>query len=187
VYFFNIPFWYCTISSLPNSFVYPNFGDHTSKETQHTQLIFAQLWFFCLYFLALLVQYPSIIMSSSINIPSRSGGYGESSKAGGSSSSSSSSSYSTSPRTPQQTNSTSSSPKTWSAHYRRPSLLSTFLSQSLGAIVLLASLTGGNVPLWLTHRKILGTSLSKQEHTVINIGDPDGPPRLVSSSGVFIQ
>jgi hypothetical protein len=26
----------------------------------------------------------------------------------------------------------------------------------------------------------LGSSLSKQEHTVINIGDPDGVPRLVS-------
>lgn len=25
-----------------------------------------------------------------------------------------------------------------------------------------------------------GSSLLKQEHTVINIGDPDGPPRLVS-------
>lgn len=89
------------------------------------------------------------IMSSSITIPSRSG-YGESSKAGmsGSSSSSSSSSYSMSPRTPQQSNSTSSSPKTWCAHDRRPSLLS--------------------------------TSLSKQEHTVINIGDPEGPPRLIT-------
>ena len=25
-----------------------------------------------------------------------------------------------------------------------------------------------------------GSSLSKQEHTVINVGDPDGVPRLVS-------
>jgi hypothetical protein len=29
-----------------------------------------------------------------------------------------------------------------------------------------------------------GSSLSKQEHTVINIGDPDGVPRLVSSPEV---
>lgn len=27
---------------------------------------------------------------------------------------------------------------------------------------------------------LLSTSLSKQEHTVINIGDPDGPPRLIT-------
>lgn len=27
-----------------------------------------------------------------------------------------------------------------------------------------------------------GSSLSKQEHTVINIGDPDGVPRLVSDT-----
>lgn len=27
-----------------------------------------------------------------------------------------------------------------------------------------------------------GSSFSKQEHTVINIGDPDGVPRLVSSN-----
>jgi hypothetical protein len=27
--------------------------------------------------------------------------------------------------------------------------------------------------------KIAGSSIAKQEHTVINIGDPDGVPRLV--------
>ncbi|QPG94188.1 hypothetical protein C2857_005321 [Epichloe festucae Fl1] len=29
-------------------------------------------------------------------------------------------------------------------------------------------------------RSLLSTALSKQESTVINIGDPDGPPRLIS-------
>ncbi|TAQ87610.1 hypothetical protein B7494_g4073 [Chlorociboria aeruginascens] len=31
-------------------------------------------------------------------------------------------------------------------------------------------------------RSLLSSSLSKQEHTVINIGDPDGTPRLVGLS-----
>jgi len=88
----------------------------------------------------------SIIMSSSITIPTRTA-YGESSKAV--SSSSSSSSYSSSPRTPQQsTTSAPASQNTRYGHDRRPSLLS--------------------------------SSLSKQEHTVINIGDPDGTPRLIT-------
>jgi len=87
-------------------------------------------------------------MSSSINIPTRTGYGAESSKAAASSSSSS---YSSSPRTSPQNQTTSSpprSPNTKYGHDRRPSLLS--------------------------------SSLSKQEHTVINIGDPDGVPRLIT-------
>jgi hypothetical protein len=33
---------------------------------------------------------------------------------------------------------------------------------------------------WQMANYHIGSSLSKQEHTVINIGDPDGVPRLVS-------
>jgi hypothetical protein len=40
---------------------------------------------------------------------------------------------------------------------------------------------GGRDHLILITNKFLGSSLSKQEHTVINIGDPDGVPRLVRS------
>ncbi len=32
-----------------------------------------------------------------------------------------------------------------------------------------------------------GSSFSKQEHTVINIGDPDGPPRLVSQRNGLVS
>ncbi|PSS09040.1 hypothetical protein M430DRAFT_146574 [Amorphotheca resinae ATCC 22711] len=65
-------------------------------------------------------------------------------------SSSSSSSYSTSPRTPQSQ--TTSSPATYS-----------------------------NTKYGHDRRpSLLSSSLSKQEHTVINIGDPDGVPRLIT-------
>jgi hypothetical protein len=66
-----------------------------------------------------------IVMSSSIDIPSRSAAYGDGGKAAASSSSSSPSSYSASPRTPQNQSSTASStPNTKYGHDRRPSLLS---------------------------------------------------------------
>lgn len=140
-------------------------------------------------------------MSSSILIPTRTAGYGESSKAGAASassssssrSSSSSSSYSSSPRMPnQQTASAPASPNPRYGHDRRPSLLSMphlpipaklriwdpsppmdhLASRSVDK-------TKDDIP---EAHSSLGSSLSRQEHTVINIGDPDGPPRLVSLS-----
>lgn len=35
----------------------------------------------------------------------------------------------------------------------------------------------------MTDTSTLGTALAKEEHTTINIGDPDGTPRLVRYSG----
>lgn len=90
-------------------------------------------------------------MSSSINIPSRS--HGESSKA--TAANSSISSYSSSPQTPGQQN--------------QPNRLSSSLSSSPNSSY--------------THdrrRSLLSSSFSHQEHTVINIGDPDGVPRLIT-------
>ncbi|KAK2628985.1 hypothetical protein QTJ16_002088 [Diplocarpon rosae] len=64
--------------------------------------------------------------------------------------SSSSSSFSSSPRTPQQPQEASTSSAT-TAKYGHD-----------------------------RRRSLLSSSLSKQEHTVINIGDPDGVPRLIT-------
>jgi len=91
-------------------------------------------------------------MSSSITIPMRTP-YGESSKATAAAPSSSSSSfYSSSPRTPQQP---------------QPQQTSTPVSS--------------NTRYGHDRRpSLLSSSLSKQEHTVINIGDPDGVPRLIT-------
>jgi hypothetical protein len=142
-------------------------------------------------------------MSSSIDIPTRpaySDG-GKAAAASASASSSSSSTYSVSPRTPQ--NQTATAPITRNTKYghdRRPSLLSKsyLVPRSPRAMA-----RGGGEPRrhpqLSTKRKeqpqffnllcgickpvancSLGSSLSKQEHTVINIGDPDGAPRLVS-------
>ncbi|RDL32549.1 Uncharacterized protein BP5553_09005 [Venustampulla echinocandica] len=93
-------------------------------------------------------------MSSSIAIPTRNA-YGESSKAGPSFSSSSS--YSSSPRTPQP--------------QPRPQTGSSPASAS----------PSPNARYGHDRRpSLLSSSLSKQEHTVINIGDPDGVPRLIT-------
>lgn len=90
-------------------------------------------------------------MSTSITIPMRTT-YGESSKAAAAASSSSSSSYSSSPRTPQQSQTTQTSTP-----------------------------TSSNVKYGHDRRpSLLSSSFSKQEHTVINIGDPDGVPRLIT-------
>lgn len=112
-------------------------------------------------------------MSSTIAIPAgrTSQNYGESSKAG---SSSSSSSYSTSPQTPALSKAT---PSTQSAsrlylHQRRPSLLS-MPHQQYGFPS--SSDTNISPP---------GTAFCEDECTVINIGDPDGPPRLVSPCSI---
>lgn len=109
-------------------------------------------------------------MSSSIVIPktpSTASTYrvGESSSK---TSASSSSSYSDSPRS--TTSPSVQAQKHKASHQRRPSLLSMFRTQ------------GSRLPFafgvwWLT--SITGTAISKQECTTINIGDPDGPPRLV--------
>jgi hypothetical protein len=135
-------------------------------------------------------------MSSSISIPTRTA-YAESSKAG--SSSSSSSSYSTSPQTPeQQTKTSPQTSVTKSGHDRRPSLLSEYsLSPLLFPTKLAAhlgiyshgALHSLQIRLYYSGRTVAdiisGSSLLKQEHTVINIGDPDGPPRLVSHGPDF--
>lgn len=60
-------------------------------------------------------------------------------------------------------------------HSRRPSLLS----------ALPGSDTGREGRELLAHCVILGSSISKQEATVINIGDPDGPPRLVGPDSLY--
>lgn len=85
---------------------------------------------------------------------------------------SSSSSYSSSP----QTTPSPTVQKQNMFHGRRPSLLSTLLlgpsrSPSLRQL--------GRFGCQIANTS-LGTAISKQECTVINIGDPDGPPRLVS-------
>lgn len=132
-------------------------------------------------------------MSSSITIPTRTG-YGESNKAATSSSSSSSFS---SPRTPQQQQQQQAATPTSSTskygHDRRPSLLSEYFVLSPSAYSLITIrvppvTTRHNTAFARLHHSHLpktdyypGSSLSKQEHTVINIGDPDGVPRLVSS------
>ncbi|EKD15068.1 hypothetical protein MBM_06829 [Drepanopeziza brunnea f. sp. 'multigermtubi' MB_m1] len=64
--------------------------------------------------------------------------------------SSSSSSYSSSPRTPQQPQEKPTTPSSTSKYGHD------------------------------RRRSLLSSSLSKQEHTVINIGDPDGVPRLIT-------
>ncbi|KAF4628975.1 hypothetical protein G7Y89_g9172 [Cudoniella acicularis] len=65
--------------------------------------------------------------------------------------SSSSSSYSSSPQTPQPQTTSSSSTPSPSTRYGHD-----------------------------RRPSLLSSSLSKQEHTVINIGDPDGVPRLIT-------
>jgi hypothetical protein len=164
-----------TTSTISNHGGYSNIGHFFSfTRTTSTFIIIAD--------------YPA--MSSSITIPTRSA-YGEGSKAAASSSPSSS--YSASPRTPQnQTATASTSPNTKYGHDRRPSLLSKLhLSLSLVLVrrprVKLPPRSNGAQLAAVTCRIFqqmadgsLGSSLSKQEHTVINIGDPDGVPRLVS-------
>lgn len=129
-------------------------------------------------------------MSSSITIPTRTG-YGESNKAATSSSSSSSFS---SPRTPQQQQqaATPTSSTSKYGHDRRRSLLSEYsvLSPSAYSVITIrvppATMRHNTAFARLHHThfrmadRYPGSSLSKQEHTVINIGDPDGVPRLVS-------
>jgi len=130
-------------------------------------------------------------MSSSITIPTRTG-YGESNKAATSSSSSSSFS---SPRTPQQQQQQSATPTSSTSKYRhdrRPSLLSEYFVLSPSAYSLITIrvppvTTRHNTAFARLHHSHLpktdfypGSSLSKQEHTVINIGDPDGVPRLIT-------
>lgn len=137
-------------------------------------------------------------MSSSIAIPTRNYS-GESSKAAASSSSSSS--YSSSPRTPQQqstpgSNAPSPSPSTIYGHNRRRSLLSKsrdplhlLLLEGLDCGLSRSDLGDLGNFYWLprmsysaTANNHTGTSFTKQEHTVVNIGDPDGVPRLVGYS-----
>lgn len=130
-------------------------------------------------------------MSSSITIPTRTA-YGESSKAGASSCSPSSYSTSPTPRTPRgQTASTPASPSTKLSHDRRPSLLSESTPLLGPPEECRASQVALEFELAITFHNTyrtcepvsnscIGSSLSKQEHTVINIGDPDGVPRLVS-------
>ncbi|GFP54932.1 hypothetical protein TASIC1_0004055700 [Trichoderma asperellum] len=102
-------------------------------------------------------------MSSSINIPAAR--YSVSSETAGSSSDCS---YSSSPSTSSPSASPKGKEKATALASRRPSLLSMSTSESN-----------------LVVRIMAGTALSKQECTVINIGAPDGPPRLISylSSG----
>ncbi|KFY08287.1 hypothetical protein V492_06370 [Pseudogymnoascus sp. VKM F-4246] len=124
-------------------------------------------------------------MSSSITIPTRQA-YAAGGKVG--SSSSSSSCYSTSPQTPQQKGkSPMSTPSKSTGHNRRPSMLTKRLPTGLygprravmgmwecfhvTAVMDYESLTTGFYA---------GSSFSQQEHTVINIGDPDGTPRLIT-------
>ncbi|KAL7619821.1 hypothetical protein AAE478_010366 [Parahypoxylon ruwenzoriense] len=107
-------------------------------------------------------------MSSTIAIPaarSSAAAYEQSPKAAGSSSSS----YSSSPQTPSPSESSStehSHRKPKSFHHRRPSLLSMFYSPSAIAMV--------------PRQDLGGSAFCKDECTVINIGDPDGVPRLIS-------
>ena len=115
-------------------------------------------------------------MSSSIAIPapstpasSSTSAYGQSSKAPASSSSS----YSSSPRTSTPL----STQKTKMLHERRPSLLSTsrhghFALPCSGEV---SELVGSPFADF-----VAGSAIAKQECNVINIGEPDGPPRLVS-------
>lgn len=134
-------------------------------------------------------------MSSSMGIPTRSA-YGESSKAVGSSSSSASS-YSSSPQTPQQQKSTSpDSSAKQSGHNRRPSLLSKSFTkidsirrQRSCCRLRVRSHVRQTAKLQYLREKhlshdaymFIGSSFTKQEHTVVNIGDPDGDTlRLVS-------
>lgn len=102
-------------------------------------------------------------MSTSIAIPSGPAEtYTPSDKSPGSSSSTS---YYGSPTTPSKM-------EKKAAHGRRPSLLSESTTP-----------TG---PRWVARQEdeqltLQGAAISKQECTVINIGDPDGPARLVST------
>ncbi|KFY92571.1 hypothetical protein V498_04860 [Pseudogymnoascus sp. VKM F-4517 (FW-2822)] len=116
-------------------------------------------------------------MSSSITIPTRQA-YGEGGKVG--SSSSSSSCYSTSPQTPQQKGkSPMSTPSKSASHNRRPSMLS---ESSSHPIVTPSSQAAVNAS--SAHEAHYGNRgpqiMTVQEHTVINIGDPDGTPRLIT-------
>lgn len=121
------------------------------------------------------------VMSSTIAIPttrSSAGARGQSPKTCGSSSSS----FSSSPQTPVSANSeTPESPyKRKAMHHRRPSLLSTFdsfLFLLLGVCPARALPSRGLSGFMLTC--LLGSALSKEECTHVNVGDPDGPPRLV--------
>ncbi|PHH75575.1 hypothetical protein CDD80_2246 [Ophiocordyceps camponoti-rufipedis] len=103
-------------------------------------------------------------MTSVISIPAaRPTAFPERPKpAGGSSASSYSSSSS-----PSSPSSTAGAAKT--VHTRRPRLLS---MAPIGGEVYKES--------WLTAVSATGSAISKQQCTVINIGDPDGPPRLIS-------
>ncbi|KAJ2967768.1 hypothetical protein NUW58_g10371 [Xylaria curta] len=104
-------------------------------------------------------------MSSTIAIPtsrSSTAACGKSPKA----CASSASSFSSSPQTPTSTNSeTPHKPKT--IHHRRPSLLSAYHVPY--------------TPRWLsTQAQAKRSAFSKEECTHVNVGDPDGPPRLIS-------
>ncbi|KAF7562530.1 hypothetical protein G7046_g1611 [Stylonectria norvegica] len=137
-------------------------------------------------------------MSSSIAIPGPSATatpFHQSPKGGRSSSNSP---YSSSP-----SSSPPSSRKEKMLHSRRPSLLSAFPSSpsfSSSPRPLASSSVEPSLVLWprlcsamIMSRAVrmrslyqtvanppLGSAISKQESTVINIGDPDGPPRLIS-------
>lgn len=117
---------------------------------------------------------PVPIMSSFIEIPKSFEARQSSAKAQ-SPLSSSSSTYSTSPQTPSSATSSKSSQKRKAVHKRRESLLS-MLSLTLYCLPDIAvCLISSN----MCHA-LIGDALSKSETTTINIGDPDGPPRLVS-------
>ncbi|KAI1363619.1 hypothetical protein F5Y08DRAFT_236092 [Xylaria arbuscula] len=119
-------------------------------------------------------------MSSTIAIPtsrSSASNCGQSTKA----CMSSPSSFSSSPQSPASASSdtSGSSHKLTTIHHRRPSLLSAFDLSNNAAHYL---------PIWWSRKPFcasilivwLGSALSKEHCTHINVGEPDGPPRLIS-------
>ncbi|KAI1122746.1 hypothetical protein F5Y10DRAFT_67794 [Nemania abortiva] len=95
---------------------------------------------------------------------------------------SSPSSFSSSPQTPASANSEThgSSHKQKAVHHRRPSLLSAFsLFHCRGSLPIRHGAIYEPLPGPIL-TCILGSALSKEECTHINVGDPDGPPRLIS-------
>lgn len=97
------------------------------------------------------------------------------------SSSSASSEYSSSPQTPSSSAEPSSKAKQKQkvVHEHRPSLLSMLLlvprSPDIACCVA------------ITNMRHAGSAISQSEATTINIGDPDGPPRLVSIFRVVLS
>ncbi|USW56140.1 hypothetical protein Slin15195_G094590 [Septoria linicola] len=117
-------------------------------------------------------------MSSSMPIPARKQPAAIAEAAGSASSSSPSSSYGSSRRTPSLS---SRSPAAWKGKSKVPITPQNNSSSSSSGMLATSpppsSLSGS-----ISRRRpsLMGTSLSKSEYTVINLGHEDGPPRLVT-------